>query len=184
MGWDFIGFSFFSLFFLWHYGTFLTHILLRKLVRKRTALRLHYIITLQLQIQLSITNCRNLNVEINDLLRFFHNLSKFYSLSFLRNLKLCRKVGFCNILKSKLFSMKDCIRNVYFEQIGGKVGGVDELISLASQFSASTDPALKSLSQSLSLRQMIRIAKRFQSYPDYDLHTAVYKACLARYCTT
>ncbi|XP_042236264.1 von Willebrand factor A domain-containing protein 8-like isoform X2 [Homarus americanus] len=58
---------------------------------------------------------------------------------------------------------------------------VEQLITLASKLSMSTDPALRSLAESLSLRQIIRIAKRFRAYPAFDLHSAVYKACLARF---
>lgn len=65
--------------------------------------------------------------------------------------------------------------------VGGCDPPVKELISLASQLSVSSDPAMRSLAESLSLRQVIRIAKRFRAYPDFDLRTAVYKACLARF---
>ncbi|KAK4323774.1 hypothetical protein Pmani_005546 [Petrolisthes manimaculis] len=58
---------------------------------------------------------------------------------------------------------------------------VQQLIGLSSQLASSTDPAMRSLAESLSLRQVIRVARRFQAYPGFDLHTAVYKACLARF---
>ncbi|XP_069941398.1 von Willebrand factor A domain-containing protein 8 isoform X2 [Cherax quadricarinatus] len=65
--------------------------------------------------------------------------------------------------------------------VGDCSSPVEQLITLASQLSVSTDPALQSLAESLSLRQIIRIAKCFKAYPSFDLHTAVYKACLARF---
>nr|XP_045609178.1 von Willebrand factor A domain-containing protein 8-like isoform X1 [Procambarus clarkii]XP_045609179.1 von Willebrand factor A domain-containing protein 8-like isoform X1 [Procambarus clarkii] len=71
--------------------------------------------------------------------------------------------------------------NLVNQLVGDCNSSVEQLITLASQLTASTDPALKSLAESLSLRQIIRIAKRFKAYPSFDLHTAVYKACLARF---
>ena len=65
-------------------------------------------------------------------------------------------------------------------QIGDCNPAVQKLIHIAGKFSSSTDPALRSVGQSLSLRQILRIAKRFQAYPGFDLHSAIYKACLAR----
>ncbi|CAL4081731.1 unnamed protein product, partial [Meganyctiphanes norvegica] len=58
---------------------------------------------------------------------------------------------------------------------------VEQLIGLSHRLGASSDPSLRSLSASLSLRQIIRMARHFKAYPAFDLHTAVYKACLARF---
>ncbi|KAG0722072.1 von Willebrand factor A domain-containing protein 8 [Chionoecetes opilio] len=71
--------------------------------------------------------------------------------------------------------------NLIEKLVGECDASVEQLISLASQLSVSTDPAMRSLAESLSLRQIIRIAKRFRAYPNFDLNTAVYKACLARF---
>lgn len=71
--------------------------------------------------------------------------------------------------------------NLIEKLVGSCDPSVEQLISLASQLSVSTDPAMRSLAESLSLRQIIRIAKRFRAYPNFDLNTAVYKACLARF---
>ncbi|KAK8747368.1 hypothetical protein OTU49_016777, partial [Cherax quadricarinatus] len=54
--------------------------------------------------------------------------------------------------------------------VGDCSSPVEQLITLASQLSVSTDPALQSLAESLSLRQIIRIAKCFKAYPSFDLH--------------
>ncbi|KAK7080894.1 von Willebrand factor A domain-containing protein 8 [Halocaridina rubra] len=71
--------------------------------------------------------------------------------------------------------------NLLTKLVGDCHASVERLIHLASRLSTSTDPAMRSLAESLSLRQIIRIGKRFQAYPAFDLHTAVYKACLARF---
>lgn len=65
--------------------------------------------------------------------------------------------------------------------VGECNSSVEQLIALASRLSMSTDPAMRSLAESLSLRQIIRIGRRFKAYPAFDLYTAVYKACLARF---
>ncbi|XP_076068942.1 von Willebrand factor A domain-containing protein c12.2 isoform X2 [Oratosquilla oratoria] len=65
--------------------------------------------------------------------------------------------------------------------VGDSGPALEQLISLTERLAKSNDPALRSLGQSLSLRQIVRIARRFQAYPSFDLHTAIYKACLARF---
>ncbi|XP_071540350.1 von Willebrand factor A domain-containing protein 8 isoform X4 [Panulirus ornatus] len=65
--------------------------------------------------------------------------------------------------------------------VGNCCSSVEQLITLAAKLSVSSDPSLRSLAESLSLRQIIRIAKRLIAYPASNLHAAVYKACLARF---
>ncbi|XP_063587792.1 von Willebrand factor A domain-containing protein 8-like [Penaeus indicus] len=71
--------------------------------------------------------------------------------------------------------------NLVTNLVGECNPSVEKLILLASRMSLSTDPTMRSLAESLSLRQIIRIAKRFKAYPAFDMHSAVYKACLARF---
>lgn len=55
------------------------------------------------------------------------------------------------------------------------------LISVTKKLQESTDIYLNSLAPSLSTRQLLRITKRLDKYPDSDFYSIVNKACLSQY---
>lgn len=56
-----------------------------------------------------------------------------------------------------------------------------KLVSVTKKLRDSTDMYLNSLASSLSTRQLLRISKRLDKYPDSDFHSIVNKACLSQY---
>lgn len=55
------------------------------------------------------------------------------------------------------------------------------LVAVTKKLRESTDIYLNSLASSLSTRQLLRITKRLDKYPDSDLYSIVNKACLSQY---
>ncbi|XP_064638932.1 von Willebrand factor A domain-containing protein 8-like [Lineus longissimus] len=55
------------------------------------------------------------------------------------------------------------------------------LLQLTHRLRSSHDNMLLSLASSLSTRQLLRIARRLDTYAEEDLYSAVHKACLARF---
>jgi len=55
------------------------------------------------------------------------------------------------------------------------------LVAVTKKLRESTDIYLNSLAPSLSTRQLLRIAKRLDKYPDSDFYSIVNKACLSQY---
>jgi MoxR-like ATPase len=45
----------------------------------------------------------------------------------------------------------------------------------------SDDDVIGGLADSLSTRQLLRVSRRLDSFPDADLHTAIHRACLSRF---
>lgn len=54
------------------------------------------------------------------------------------------------------------------------------LVAVTKKLRESTDIYLNSLAPSLSTRQLLRITKRLDKYPDSDFHSIVNKACLSQ----
>lgn len=55
------------------------------------------------------------------------------------------------------------------------------LVAVTKKLRESTDIYLNSLAPSLSTRQLLRITKRLDKYPDSDFYSIVNKACLSQY---
>jgi len=55
------------------------------------------------------------------------------------------------------------------------------LVAVTKKLRESTDIYLNSLAPSLSTRQLLRISKRLDKYPDSDFYSIVNKACLSQY---
>lgn len=55
------------------------------------------------------------------------------------------------------------------------------LVAVTKILRESTDIYLNSLAPSLSTRQLLRITKRLDKYPDSDFYNIVNKACLSQY---
>uniref|UniRef100_A0A8D1PHZ2 von Willebrand factor A domain-containing protein 8 n=1 Tax=Sus scrofa TaxID=9823 RepID=A0A8D1PHZ2_PIG len=58
---------------------------------------------------------------------------------------------------------------------------LDKLLSFTHKLRETQDPTAQSLAASLSTRQLLRISRRLAQYPNENLHSAVTKACLARF---
>ncbi len=58
---------------------------------------------------------------------------------------------------------------------------MEDVLRLTHQLRRSEDASLKSIANSLSTRQLLRISRRLQRFPDEWAHSAVHKACLARF---
>jgi MoxR-like ATPase len=58
---------------------------------------------------------------------------------------------------------------------------LDDVLRLTHRLRQSEDAGLKSVAQSLSTRQLLRIARRMQKFPDEGVYQTVHKACLARF---
>ncbi|KAM9486140.1 von Willebrand factor A domain-containing protein 8 [Clarias gariepinus] len=58
---------------------------------------------------------------------------------------------------------------------------VEQLLHLTHSLRSTNDPTAKSLSSSLSTRQLLRICHRLSQYPEESIAHAVNKACLSRF---
>lgn len=58
---------------------------------------------------------------------------------------------------------------------------MNKLVAVTKKLRESTDIYLNSLAPSLSTRQLLRITKRLDKYPDSDFYNIVNKACLSQY---
>ena len=58
---------------------------------------------------------------------------------------------------------------------------VDQVLKLAHALRSSADASLSSIANSLSTRQLLRVAKRIERFRDETAHHAVSKACLTRF---
>ncbi len=58
---------------------------------------------------------------------------------------------------------------------------MEEVLKLTHRLRASGDTSIKSIANSLSTRQLLRISRRLKKFPDENAHNAVKKACLARF---
>jgi hypothetical protein len=58
---------------------------------------------------------------------------------------------------------------------------LEEILSLTHELRGSEDSALNSIANSLSTRQLLRIARRLERFPGDTSYQAVQKACLARF---
>ena len=70
---------------------------------------------------------------------------------------------------------------------GGKTPpslALESILSLTHQLRASEDASLRSIANSLSTRQLLRIARRQQMFPGESVRHAIHKACLARFLPT
>ncbi|XP_064465910.1 von Willebrand factor A domain-containing protein 8-like isoform X2 [Ornithodoros turicata] len=68
------------------------------------------------------------------------------------------------------------------EKMVGKFGAnMATVLKVAHELRKSDDATLQSIAGSLSMRQLLRIARRFHKYPDISPVNAIYKACLARF---
>jgi len=55
-----------------------------------------------------------------------------------------------------------------------------KLVTVTKRLRESTDIYLNSLTPSLSTRQLLRITKRLDKYPNSDFYSIVNKACLSQ----
>ncbi|XP_062588748.1 von Willebrand factor A domain-containing protein 8-like [Saccostrea cucullata] len=62
-----------------------------------------------------------------------------------------------------------------------KCPDLGKLLNFVHYLRKSTDPALVSISASLSTRQLIRIARRLANFPSKDLHGIIQKACMSSF---
>lgn len=58
---------------------------------------------------------------------------------------------------------------------------VESILQLTHMLRSSKDASLSSIANSLSTRQLLRIAKRQNTFPDENVYEAIHKACLARF---
>lgn len=56
-----------------------------------------------------------------------------------------------------------------------------KLVAVTKKLRESNDIYLNSLAPSLSTRQLLRITKRLDKYPDSDFYSIINKACLSQY---
>lgn len=66
-------------------------------------------------------------------------------------------------------------------QFGEPSESLLQVVELAHNLRKSEDPTLKSLSGSLSTRQILRIAARMSKFPTENAYEAINRACLARF---
>jgi len=67
-------------------------------------------------------------------------------------------------------------------QLTGKPGSVlEDVLRATHKLRSSEDTSLKSISTSLSTRQLLRVARRLQKFPDESTYSVINKACLARF---
>lgn len=73
--------------------------------------------------------------------------------------------------------------NIYklFLKYPNSVKTMKKLVAVTKRLRESTDIYLNSLAPSLSTRQLLRITKRLDKYPDLDFHSIINKACLSQY---
>eukprot|EP00088_Acartia_fossae_P010900 TRINITY_DN15467_c2_g1_i2.p1 TRINITY_DN15467_c2_g1~~TRINITY_DN15467_c2_g1_i2.p1 ORF type:complete len:537 (+),score=101.70 TRINITY_DN15467_c2_g1_i2:81-1613(+) len=67
------------------------------------------------------------------------------------------------------------------EVTGNSAESLDEILRITHKLRSAEDASLRSISTSLSTRQLIRIAKRLQRFPDESTYSAINKACLSRF---
>jgi len=67
-------------------------------------------------------------------------------------------------------------------QLTGKPGSVlEDVLRATHKLRSSEDTSLKSISTSLSTRQLLRVARRLQQFPEESTYSVINKACLARF---
>ncbi len=72
-------------------------------------------------------------------------------------------------------------RRVLTELTGRLPRVAEDVLGLTHQLRASEDASLRSIANSLSTRQLLRVCRRVRRFPDERAHAAVHKACLARF---
>ena len=67
-------------------------------------------------------------------------------------------------------------------EVTGAPGDVlEDVLQLTHKLRRSEDAALRSISTSLSTRQLLRVARRLQKFPDESPYSVISKACLSRF---
>lgn len=69
----------------------------------------------------------------------------------------------------------------FFFKFPSSVKAMKRLVAVTKKLRESSDIYLNSLAPSLSTRQLLRITKRLDKYPDSDFYRIVNKACLSQY---
>jgi len=72
-------------------------------------------------------------------------------------------------------------RQILSEITGNSTESLDEVLRITHKLRSADDTSLRSISTSLSTRQLIRIARRLQKFPDESTYSAINKACLSRF---
>ena len=86
----------------------------------------------------------------------------------------CKYVVIVGLFRSDLLSR--CFR------LTGSIGDVmKDVMSLTHRLRDAEDASLAPIASSLSTRQLVRVARRLQKFPEEDAYHVIQKACLARF---
>ena len=73
-------------------------------------------------------------------------------------------------------------RHVLEALVGGKINAtLDSILEITYALRNSGDSSLSNIANSLTTRQLVRIARRQKLFPNEDVYELVHKACLARF---
>ena len=67
-------------------------------------------------------------------------------------------------------------------QMTGPPGPVlEDVLTVTHKLRTSEDAALRNIATSLSTRQLLRVGRRLQKFPQEDAYSTISKACLTRW---